>query len=308
MMAVKARIQILRWCVILLCGLAWSPVMMGQAPGKQGIRVSTSSPRILIGEPFTVSVQSTFSQTVRPAQWPALPDSLSHFEVLESAKTDSLLSDGLITVTRVYRLTSFDSGRWKLPVLAASVGKKRYQSDTTVPLEGNAYRDIHEIIEVQEAPFNWLLWGAVAFSLILLGLGVWYYLRNRKKTAPAIPAFDSKLSPLEQALQALRALRSEGLVEKGEVKTHFSRLSDTLRVFMTRKFGVPVMADTTDGILLRLKDLKAGRETISSLAALLRLSDAVKFAKFTVPAGEASDAVDQMEAIINVLNQQKTEA
>jgi hypothetical protein len=54
--------------------------------------------------------------------------------------------------------------------------------------------------------------------------------------------------------------------------------------------------------------MQCKRETLSSLAALLRLSDAVKFAKFTVPAGEASDAVDQMEAVINILNQQKPEA
>lgn len=297
-----------------MCGLACSPVILGQSSGNQGIRISVSSPRILIGEPFTLNVQSTFPQNARPAQWPALPDSLSHFEILEAAKTDSVASDGLITVTRVYRLTSFDSGRWKLPVLVASVGKKRYQSDTlsvdvqTVPLEGNAYRDIHEIIEVQEPPFNWMLWGAVAFSLVLVALGIWYYLRNRKKPAPAVPAFDSKLSPLEQALQALRTLRSEGLADKGEVKAHFSRLSDTLRIFMTRKFRVPVMSDTTDGILIRLKDLQCNRETLSSGAALLRLSDAVKFAKFTVPAAEAMEAVDQMEAVIRVLNQQNPEA
>ena len=314
MKAVISRIRLLQCCAVVLCGLSWSSPMHAQDAARQGIRVTVSSPRILLGEPFTVSVQSSFAEATRPARWPVLPDSLPHFETLEPVKSDSIVSGGLITVTRVYRLTSFDSGRWKLPVLSVSVGKKRYQSDTlsvdvqTVPLEGNAYRDIHEIIEVQEAPVNWMLWFAIAFSLALVGLGTWYYLRNRSKPQAPKPAFDTKLSPLEQALQALRALRVEGLAEQGNVKTHFSRLSDTLRVFLARKFDIPVMSDTTDGILLRLKDLNAGRETISSLAGLLRLSDAVKFAKHTVPLEDAHQAVDHMEAIIKTLNQQKQEA
>jgi hypothetical protein len=314
MMPVKSRIHVLQCCVFFLCSLAWSASIRGQDAVRQGIRVTASTPRILLGEPFSVSVQSTFAEGVRPARWPVLPDSFPHFEMLEPVKTDSLATGGLITVTRVYRLTSFDSGRWKLPVLSATAGKKRYQSDTlsvevhTVPLEGNAYRDIHEIIEVQETPVNWKLWAAILFSLALLGLGIRHYLRNRAKPKPQKPAFDSKLSPLEQALQALHTLRSEGLVERGDAKAHFSRLSDTLRIFLTRKFVLPVMAETTDGILLRLKDKGTGRETLSSLAALLRLSDAVKFAKFTVRAEEAVQSVDQMETVIKVLNQQNPEA
>lgn len=314
MKPVISRIRLLHCCAVVLCGLAWPSPMHAQDAARQGIRVTVSSPRILLGEPFTVSVQSGFADAARPARWPALPDSLPHFEALEPVKTDSIASGGFITVTRVYRLTSFDSGRWKLPVLSATVGKKRYQSDTlsvdvqTVPLEGNAYRDIHEIIEVQEAPVNWVLWGAIALSLAIVALGVWYFLRNRKKPAPQKPAYDTKLSPLEQAMQSLRALRADGLAARGDVKGHFSRLSDTLRIFLTRKFDVPVMSDTTDGILLRLKDQGTARDTISSLAGLLRLADAVKFAKFTVPVEEANQSVDQMETIIKTLNQQKPEA
>lgn len=314
MMPVISSIRLLQCCAVFLCSLAWSSPMRGQDAAPQGIRVTVSSTRILLGEPFTLSVQSRFTEAARPVQWPSLPDSLPHFETLEPVRTDSMASGGLITVTRVYRLTSFDSGRWKLPILSATVGKKKYQSDTlsvdvqTVPLEGNAYRDIHEIIEVEEAPFNWVLWGAIALSFALVALGIWYYLRNRSKPQPPKPAYDSKLSPLEQAMQSLRALRADGLVERGDAKGHFSRLSDTLRIFLTRKFEVPVMSDTTDGILLRLKDLHTGRETLSDLAALLRLADAVKFAKFSVPAEEASQSVDQMEIIIKALNQQNPEA
>lgn len=305
-------IRLVLCAALFVCGLGFSSMLFGQSAVSQGIQVRVSSPSVLLGEPFTVSVQAVFAANARPTQWPGLPDSLSHFELLEPVRTDSSASGGLITVTRVYRMTSFDSGRWKLPVLVTTAGKKRYQSDTlsvdvqTVALEGNAYRDIHDIIEVQETPVNWMLWGALALSVVLVGLGAWYYLRNRKRPLPVTPVFDSKLSPLDQALQALLALRAEALVGKGDVKGHFSRLSDTLRVFLTRKFHVPVMADTTDGILLRLKDLGADRENISSLASLLRLSDAVKFAKFTVPEGEANDAVDQMEIVIKALNQQKT--
>ena len=100
---------------------------------------------------------------------PVMPDSLQHFDILEEMKADTAVNSGLIIITKRYRMTSFDSGHWAIPAFTVSAGKIIAKSDTlgidvmTVPLEGNSYNDIREIIEVDAAPFDWKRWVAIGF-------------------------------------------------------------------------------------------------------------------------------------------------
>ncbi len=227
-------------------------------------------------------------------------------------RVDSAGTPDMLTVTHTYTLTSFDSGHWVIPALSVTWGKKSVQSDTigmdvqAVPLRGNAYRDIHEIIEVEAKPFNWKLWAGIGVTVLLIALGVWNYLRNRKKPRPQPQPFDSKLSPFDQAMQSLRSIREARYLDKGEASTHYAGMTDALRIFLVRRFSLPVMAETTGDILLRMQDGKLGREQLSALASCLRLSDAVKFAKYPSDPTEAAKALDDMESVIRALNQQNT--
>jgi hypothetical protein len=191
-------------------------------------------------------------------------------------------------------------------------GKKSANSDSIaidvlmVPLEGNSYNDIKDIIEVESTPFDWKKWGAIAITALILLAGIWYYLKNRGKTKPVPSAFDSKLSPLEQALQSLKKLREENAIDKGEVKKYYSGLYDTMRIYLLRQYSLPVMSSTTGDILLRLKGDYLESDELARLAEVLRIADAVKFARYPSSADEAVNAVDQMEAIIRTLNKQKS--
>jgi hypothetical protein len=279
-------------------------------PQGPEVKTSVSTQRILIGEPFQLILQSTFPRANPPARWPSLPDTVPHFELLEAAKTDSASQQDMITVTTTYKLTSFDSGHWVIPRTVVKWGRKTLQSDTigidvlTVPLQGNAYRDIHEIVEVPEKPFNWKLWGGIAVTVLLIAFGTWHYLRNRKKPRPMPSAHDSKLSPLDQALQSLRAIREARYMDKGDAQSHFTGMTEAFRVFLLRKFKLPVMSETTGDILLRMQDIKLDRDSISLVAAGLRLADAVKFARYPSSPAEADKSLADMESVIKILNQQ----
>ena len=298
----------------LLVGAGLNLNAQGPSAKAGSIRAEAGSRQIVLGEPFTFSLRATFPKDNPPVQWPGLPDSVAHFEILEPLRTDSITEQGMLTVTHTYKLTSFDSGHWVLPSVAVRWGKKTVQSDTigmdvrTVPLQGNDYRDIHEIVEVQGKPFNWKLWIAVGASLILVSLGLWYYLKNRRKPVPVAPAYDSKLSPFDQAMQRLRDIRDSGYMQKGDPRSHFTGMTDALKIFLVRKFSLPVMSETTGEILLRMQDGKLGREPLSVLAACLRLSDAVKFAKYPSDTAEGAKALDDMESVIRALNQQNPQA
>ena len=216
------------------------------------------------------------------------------------------------SITYHYRLTSFDSGHWVLPAFRMAAGKKLAVSDSVaidvmmVPLEGNSYNDIKDIIEVESTPFDWKKWAAIAATAIILIIGIWYFLKSRKKAKPVPAEFDSKLSPLEQAMQSLKKLREENSIEKGEAKKFYSGIYDTMRIYLVRQYSLPVMSSTTGDILVRLKGEYLATDELARLAEVLRIADAVKFAKYPSSADEAVRSADQMETIIRTLNTQKS--
>lgn len=296
--------------VTLFCGTGQLTV----AQEKSGISLvsSVDRNRIVLGEPFILSMELRFPEKSILTRLPELPDSLAHFDILEELKKDTSFSSGIYTIKYHYRLTSFDSGHWALPSFSMAAGKKIAKSDTlaidvmTVPLKGNSYNDIRDIIEVDATPFDWKKWVPIAITAIILIAGIWYYLKNRKKIKPAPEAFDSKLSPLDQALQSLKILREENGVEKGEAKKFYSGLYDTMRIYLVRQYKLPVMSATTGDVLVQLKGDYLANDEIARLAEVLRIADAVKFAKYPSSADEAMRSVEQMETIIRTLNTQKS--
>ncbi|MGL6266675.1 MAG: BatD family protein [Chitinophagaceae bacterium] len=284
------------------------------AQDKSGISLisSVDRSRIVLGEPFMLSLELRYPEKSVMTSLPELPDSLAHFDVLEELKKDTSVSSGIYTIKYRYRLTSFDSGHWVIPSFTMAAGKKISKSDTlaidvmTVPLQGNTYHDIRDIIEVDATPFDWKKWAAIAITAIILIAGIWYYLKNRKKTKPPPPEFDSKLSPLDQALHSLKILREENSVEKGEAKKFYSGLYDTMRIYLVRQYKLPVMSSTTGDVLVNLKGDYLANDDIARLAEVLRIADAVKFAKYPSSADEAMRAAEQMETIIRTLNTQKS--
>jgi hypothetical protein len=252
-----------------------------------------------------------FPEKTSPTKLPELPDSLLHFDILEELKKDTTVGSGIYSIKYNYKLTSFDSGHWVLPSFSLTVGKKLAVSDTIaidvmmVPLEGNSYNDIKDIIEVESAPIDWKKWAAIAVTAIILITGIVYFLKNRKKTKPVPAAYDSKLSPLDQALQSLKKLRAENDVEKGNPKKFYSALYDTMRIYLVRQYSLPVMSSTTGDILVNLKGDYLANDELARLAEVLRIADAVKFAKYPSSADEAVRSADQMETIIRTLNTQK---
>lgn len=299
-------------CLIFFVALC-SVNQFALAQGKSGVSVKTSVDRnrITLGEPFVLELQMQYPEKTGLTTLPVMPDSLLHFDVLEEMKADTAVNSGLLIITKRYRMTSFDSGHWAIPAFTVAAGKYNSRSDTlgidvmTVPLEGNSYNDIREIIEVDTEPVDWKRWAAIGITAMIVLLGLWYYLKNRKKTKPAPAEFDSALSPLDQALKALKQLREEDPVGNGDIKKFYSGLYDTLRVYLVRQYKLPVMSSTTGDVLLLLKGDYLNTDELAGLAAVLRIADAVKFAKYPSSAAEAGGSIDQVETVIRNLNKLK---
>ena len=227
---------------------------------------------ITLGEQIELTIAYRYPASETPSTLPGINDTFAHFEVVERLKADTTLSADFRQVTQKLLVTSFDSGHWTIPSLLLSVGKKTYSSDTigidvnTIKLEGNEYNDIKEIIEVEEPPFDWLLWGGILISAILVAAAVWYYIKKRKQAPPVEKRFDTKLTPLDQALHDLEMLKKEGLHDKGEMKTFYTKAGDILKIFLERKIGKGFMQYTTDQTLIAVKDKFSDSARFSSFA------------------------------------------
>jgi hypothetical protein len=297
-------------------GLAIPLLLMGLGVFSQAPRVTTTINRenILIGEHIQYKVEVLLSAGAVRLKWFIIPDSIQHFEVVERSKIDSSESDGRIRISQVITLTSFDSGQNVIP--AFEMGIEPSEGDSSLifftdslkvnvsfsPMDSTkTFHDIKSIIEVSDK-WPWWMWALIIASVILIVFLIIYFIKvvARKRQERAL--YKSNLSPYDEALEALKALEKQKLLMNGEVKKYHTTLSQVFRRFVSRKLRQNMMNMTSAEMLVKLNpDMSS--EFTSALAAVLRMGDAVKFAKYIPPVVESEAAVAQLRRVIERIDQ-----
>lgn len=289
--------------IILIGCLIASPVyMQGQVLAK----ASVNRDQILIGEPIklTFEVRIPMGQAVT---WFNL-DSIPGFEFIEKGKVDTADNIDGKQYHQELTITSFDSGTVVIPPMAIQVAGKDYATDS-IPVEvsyaqldmSKDYRDIKEIVEVPKPGWMaWIPWILGVVTLLAAGVIV-YLLRKPKKPMQAPQPIQPKLSPYEEALQALEELRNQGL-QNGEVKIYYSRLNDILRVFMFRKLKIATLEKTNEELIAQLRQVPMDRESFSQLVRALQIADFVKFARYQPDATDNENNFAVIQSAIKTLN------
>lgn len=278
------------------------------------LKTAVDKRQILIGEQLQYNVEASFPANAYNIGWFNVPDSFSHFEVVNRGKIDSIESNGILTCRQTLTLTSFDSGINTIPALAINFDP--LADDSTIhlftdsipinvsfsPLDSTqTFHDIKSIIEVKdEVP--WLIWAGAAALIILLVVLVVYlvkYFKRRKKPASV---FNSKLSPFDEAMQSLDALQKEQLLYKGDVKQFHTRLIDIFKRYLSRKMQKNILNLTSSEVLLSLNDTLLSKADTFLIAGSLRVTDAVKFAKYFPPTSESESALINTKKVIEQID------
>ena len=270
------------------------------------VKASVDKNRVLIGEPITFTLEA-YIPLGEQVTWFTL-DTIPHFEYLKKPLRDTVESIEGKKITQVMTITSFDSGQWEIPQLELKVLKQSYYTDTLLidvgfaPFDREAdYRDIKDIIEVINPNTRYIPWVIGASVLLSLGLIV-YLLWNRKPEIVETKKEVHKLSPFEEAMQALTALRQKGFPQNGQVKWYYTELNDILRVFVSRKLNIATMEKTNEELILQLRQLNLSRDSFTQLAQALRMSDYVKFAKYQPGASDNEKNYEIIQSAIQTLN------
>lgn len=293
-----------RLSLLLVCLLAG--IFVGKA---QYLTLSTDRKDILLGEQFTLTIKLTSSPGKVVSGWPLVPDSLNHLEVVSRGTVDSVREGNKIIYSQALVMTGFDSGHWVIPQMGVKVDGKEITSASadinvqSIKLDGSEYNDVKEIIEVPPPGPEWKSILLYAFGSLLLLLLVYFWWRNRKRKPVAFKPV-SKGTAYDEAMKALDALQKEQLVEKGEMKKFYSGLYDIFREFGSVVSAKSLMQSTTDDVLISMKG-ELESSSFSKLAEVLRISDAVKFAKYGSSKEEASESFIVVKDSIDQLNKKK---
>ena len=251
-------------------------------------KIDTTS--IKIGEQIiwtvTVDTDST-AQVIFPEG-----QTFSPLETVEAFKTDTIRKKDKITLQKMYALTQFDSGSYKLPIQRIEINGKGFFTDSsrinvaTIPVDTASKKifDIKPLMMVEKSdskPWSILL-GALLFLAVLGALIYFFIFRKKPLTEEEKVAL---LPPYDRALLELKKLENSRYLIQDEYKKYYSELTDIVRSYLEEDVYVSALESTTDQLIDKLEmmtdagKLELDKETISQFKRILQTADLVKFAK-----------------------------
>lgn len=289
----------------LLLALLLLAVGRASAQGSSPVTatLSASQDGLTVGDSIHLTLAVTHPtgyQVILPAVAPAWGD----FTVVsQSPATTTANADGTETTTAIIDARLFQPGAFTTPPLDVNVtdGHGGLQKVTAAPAavtigsvlqKGETeLRDIKPQATLPIPPlWPWIAAGLAAVAA-LAGTIVWRMRRRRKV------AVDNR-SPYEVALDGLTIVEGLRLPEQGRFKEHYTLVSGTVRIYLERRYSVPVLERTTGEIRPDLARIDMSSEVTAAVIAFLQESDLVKFSKWTPDVESAYELLAQGRMIV----------
>jgi hypothetical protein len=281
--------------VVKVLFYSWLFLVLIQPLSAQLIRVESELSRdsLMIGEQIHYTLRIDAPAELE-FELPSIQDTLSStLEIISRLDSDTLSSDGRITIEQHFLITGFEAGSQIVPSQEV-IYRRGNESDTarSMPLILNLYDpvvDTTQAIKPIKPPINTPLsfkeilpWAAIGLGgLLVLGTALWFlrrYLQRKKDPERFIQKPQEPAHVI--AFRELDKLKEEKIWTRGEVKQYYTSLTQITRQYIERQYDIPAMESTTDEILHAFR--KANPEDMlldEILKDLLELADLVKFAK-----------------------------
>jgi hypothetical protein len=223
---------------------------------------------------------------------PEFGEKLEQFGIVDyHAPSPQLVGEGMVQFKKSYELEPFLSGDYKIPAMKVVFWKKGEEERHEVESEELSIQvksllpervadlTIMEIVPpvALPEPVSWWILGLTVAGVLAAG-GTAAFFLFRRRGAKAEAAL--RRAAHETAYEELEALLKEKLVEKGEVKAFYLRLSNILRHYIENRFALRAPERTTEEFLA---DLRTTEALVPSHKELLKVflqhCDLVKFAE-----------------------------
>lgn len=224
-----------------------------------------------------------------------VPNDTMWRDVEMSGSTDPVINDlgnGRKELLKDIIIQAFDSGLYTLPPIAYVQGSDTMYANAltlkVIPVNVDSLMTVHDFAGVESPGSNffdfvpdWLsdygLW--IILGLILIGVITYLIIVWRKKgRLPLVPQ-RKPVPPYQEAITALEQLNNRKLCDQGKEREFYTELTEILRHYLSRRFGINAMEMTSSQILRALNDNEETRLSREKMEQVLEVADFVKFAK-----------------------------
>lgn len=278
---------------------------------SQKVTTSIDSTKKKIGSEFLLTLKTTVNKTDNVVFPKA--NAIGSLEVINNYKTDTLEKDEKIQLTKKYGITQFDAGSYTIPRIPIQINKKKLFSDSIKIEVVNVKVDttkqkMYDIKSIAKTPSSskWWIYIAILLLLIILGYFGYKFFKKSTKREPVVEA-DTR-SPYERANAFLQQLDQKNWIEKGELKTYYSELTDIARQYIEEEINIPAKESTTTQLidLLRAvalqKKYAIQEDAFTNFEKILQKADLVKFAKLKPDSTDAFQDKKNIENTVHTLH------
>lgn len=262
--------------------------------GNTTISAKLDSTHVLMGKTIGLHISVVQDREVNGLMLNLVADTLNaKVEIADKGKADTTaLDNNRLQINRDITLQAFDPGTYQLPAILYVVGGDTLRSKETLTLTVDSIKvdpqgKIKDFKPVAEAPFkllDWIpdfisdYWWAWLAGLLLLAFGIYAYFKWYKKGINPLKPVKKRLPPYEEAMQALSNLKSRNLWQNGQEKEYYTTLTDILRVYIDRRFGINAVEMTSTQIMDKIRQNEDAHIAKEQLNNVLEIADFVKFA------------------------------
>jgi hypothetical protein len=246
----------------------------------------------MIGDQIQYSLIITMDKNVYIIN-PFFRDSLKNIDVLGINGPTPEETETAKTVKYLCVLSRFDSAQVTIPPIKVEYRTKGDSTLKTVlsnAVSFNVHRldvNVQEEIKDIKPPiklFDYLFLVYILIAFAVISVLVYYFIYRKyfkKKKEEIVIKKEEKLLSHQLALKKLDELDKEQLWQKGFVKDYHSRITDIIREYFEKQFGLPALERTSTESLNLLSKHPLGIKVLDITSQFFNNADLVKFAKFT---------------------------
>lgn len=292
----------------------------------QEATASLEKDEILMGTTTEMKVRIPLPNDTVAVEFPLLQEALSKkksfvsllndtVELRSKYKREIIREDDKTWMTYDLTIQAFDSGAYTLPPLTFLVGNEPVNTNSinlkVIPVKASAddkiddFSDVAQPFELnpnpeemdEEGGWPWWIWLLIGLAaLVLIGAIILFFIF--RKNGNRLP-FIKKQPVYVQALNKLSKLKSQNLPTKGKTKEYYTRLTDILRWYLRRQYGIKTLERTSAEILSETRDIDKLSNNYEILKSIFDTADFVKFAKVNPSEAENLRCMAESELFIH---------
>ena len=287
----------------------------------QNINASVNRNSLLIGEQIKLVLTADNVDVKKHpiVQWPQIPDTFNHFEVIEKGKIDTVSKNGVNHYEQTYILTSFDEGSWDIPAFNVLFSKRSRRNPVSLHTPSvkikvfpadisrlKNYHDIKNIVQTpkESAPSQTTTSVIALIAVIVLIIVLWAVLKRRRIKSKTL-AKKGMLNSIDWILEQLTLLEKKQIPDKDAVKEYYQQLYQLCRQYFSIEFDINVLYCTTEEWVGILEGLELDKKNKAPFYELVKKADSVRFADRDI-AEKQNEEISTARNFVKALHRLKT--